>query len=85
MNAPYAPDTDEVRAKFADWYSIYGYRDIAEGWFDRWIAKVKAEARRQGQEDGWLRGYQLGATHAHESAPHAPDRPPNPYRFEADQ
>lgn len=48
---PYTPTTDEVRAKFADGYSIYDYRDIAEGWFDRWLDGVRAAARREGQAE----------------------------------
>lgn len=47
MSGMYTPTTDEVRAKFADWYGDNEYRDIPEGWFDRWLAQVKADALRE--------------------------------------
>lgn len=42
MSEPYTPTTAEVRSGYADGGGEY--RDIAEGWFDRWLSKVKAVA-----------------------------------------
>ena len=59
MSEPYTPTTDEVRSGYADGGGEY--RDIAEGWFDRWLDQVKADARREGQADAWDEGYRAGA------------------------
>lgn len=80
MSEPYTPTTDEVRSGYADGGGEY--RDIAEGWFDRWLAKVKADARRKGQADAWDEGWNNRA--GYDATPDA-DEPEscNPYRREA--
>lgn len=70
---PYTPTTDEVRARFADWYGEY--RDIAEGWFDRWLARVRAEA--------YAHGYKRGYSDCSRGLPCT--TVPNPYTEEVDQ
>lgn len=60
MSEPYTPTTDEVRSEYAD--GAGEYRDIAEGWFDRWLDRERTIARREGQAEGmrstanWLEG-----------------------------
>lgn len=61
MNAPYAPTTSDFREV---WAGFNGYGGLVarphsvttdEGYaeFDRWMAKVKAGAKREGMRQGW--------------------------------
>lgn len=50
MSEPYTPSTDEVRSAYAD--NGGEYRDISEGWFDRWLNEVKAQAWEEGAMQG---------------------------------
>lgn len=81
----YMPSTAEVRAKFA---ACAGeFIDLAEEQFDRWVAEVKAEARREGLARGFDEGWVARADRARFNRP--PSAPPpgpglNPYRGRKD-
>ena len=83
----YTPTTNEVRNAYRlsdqdiDGSPYLPEKSDAE--FDRWLAGVKADARREGQADAWEQGYSDCWTY-HQSNGLSGSRE-NPYRQEADQ
>ena len=77
----YVPTTDEVRLKYES--ASLGQSASAE--FDRWLAGVKADARREGLAEGWDEAVEMAADKGWlhvDAVADTSDR--NPYRQEAD-
>lgn len=89
----YTPTTDEVRAVWREWSGYGGLIDrtcpepttragmVAE--FDRWLDRERADARREGQAEGWAEAHADGCEYVVDRA--CREFHPNPYESEEDQ
>ena len=89
MSNPFRPGADSVRLAYVDrqgflaQFARTGRKEDAayEAEFDLWLAKVKADARREGLADGWDEGHDAATDEAPDGVwPDAWIDTPNPYR-----
>lgn len=72
MSRPYTPDERNVRAA---WITTgIGSEDALSAEFGRWLAQVRAEARREGQAEAWddgaTAGMRIGDSSAYDQNPY---------------
>ena len=82
MSESFQIRTDQVRDGFLAAYDTY--RDLAAGWFDAWLDRERAVARREGQAEAWEEGRKAGRIEA-DTRPYHLALNVNPYRQEAGQ
>lgn len=77
---PYTPDTETVREQYTREQPPHiGTVSSKSAEFERWLDRIKADARREGQADAWDEGWNNRA--GYDATPDA-DEPEscNPYR-----
>ena len=86
MSEPHAPTTEDFKQRWLEAHRVpasLGSEQIGHlrqqrlAEFDAWLAKVKADARREGQTEAWDEGY--SSCNEYQNA-YVPAPRPNPYR-----
>lgn len=81
---PYTPDTEAVREQYTREQPPHvGTVSSKSAEFDRWLDRVRAAARREGQAEAWAEAHADSCEYVIDRA--CREYHPNPYRTGADQ